>query len=155
MEQGGSSSSGFDMSRMTTASKILGVGGLLYLIDLFLPWNRACFSAAGTNFGFCASANGIHGFGVLNLLIVLVIIIMEILLLANVSVDVGTPALRSQIDAYLCFALLLFTVLKILVDNTALYLFAFVGGALAIVIAYGGYMRLQEAKLAPPPPPPS
>ena len=162
MDQGGargSGSAGFDMSRMTTASKILGVAGVLYLIDLFLPWNSVCLTFRGNQLG-CSTALGIHGIGILNVLVVGVIVMMEIMLLANVNVDIGTPAVRSQVEGYLCFALLVLTVIRFLIKpsiriGTMGWAFgAFVGVALAVVIAYGGYMRMQEAKLAPPPPGP-
>jgi hypothetical protein len=144
----------FNLAAMSTASKILLIAGVLYFIDLFLPWNRAC---AGP---FCVSVNGLHGLGILNLLLVLAIIAMEVLLLANVEVNMGTPQMRLQVEAGLAGGLLLFTVIKILVDLTAIYLFAWLGLVLAIVIAYGGYMRWQESTVAtgtgtlPPPGPP-
>ncbi|MDP9296792.1 MAG: hypothetical protein M3O88_08900 [Actinomycetota bacterium] len=140
--------SGFDVSGMSTASKILLIGGILFIVDLFLPWNRTCILS------FCGSANGFSGIGILNFLLALVIVVMEVLLLAKVNVQMGTPSQMMQIEAYVAFGLLLFTIIKILVDLTAIYLFAFVGLILALVVAYGGYMRWQESKLAPPAPPP-
>ena len=38
-----SQSGGFDMSKMSTAHKILLGAGILYIIDVFLPWQRVCF----------------------------------------------------------------------------------------------------------------
>jgi len=38
----GSGSSGFDMSKMSTAEKVLAVSSILLLIDSFLPWQRSC-----------------------------------------------------------------------------------------------------------------
>jgi len=141
-------SSGFDMSKMSTASKILLIGSVLFIIDLSLAWNRVCVGP------FCGSANGFSGIGILNFLIALAIVIMEVLLIAGVNVQMGTTAQKMQIEAYLAFGLLAFTIIKILVDLTAIYLFAFVGLVLALVVAYGGYMRWQESRLAPPAPPP-
>src|SRR5438034_11085792 len=104
----------FSMAAMSTASKILLAGGVLYLINLFLPWRRACVSVAGQN--FCGTQNGLaQGFGVINLLLVLAIIAMEVLILANVQVNMGSPQMRLQVEAGLCGALLLFTILKVLV----------------------------------------
>lgn len=142
--------SGFDMSGMSTASKILLIAGVLFIVDLFLPWNRVCFPIIG-----CLSVSGFHGLGILNFLIALAIVVMEVLLLAGVNMQMGTTAQKMQIEAYLAFGLLLFTVIKILVDLTAIYLFAFIGLILALVVAYGGYMRWQESKVAPSAPPPA
>ena len=36
-------SSGFDMAKMSTASKIVMVAGILLLVDSFLSWQKVCF----------------------------------------------------------------------------------------------------------------
>ncbi|MBI2237686.1 MAG: hypothetical protein HYU54_04065 [Actinobacteria bacterium] len=148
-------SSGFDMSKMSTASKILLGGGVLYLIDLFLQWNRLCIEVLGIT-GGCAGVSGWHGIGFLNGILVLLIVVMEVLILANVNVDVGTPAMRSMIEAGGAAAILVLTLLKVfLIDNEFISWPAWVGIVLAVVIAYGGWMRWQESQVAPPSPPPA
>jgi len=145
-------SSGFDISKLSTASKILLGAGVLYLIDLFLPWRRACFGP------FCASQNGLaQGVGIINLLLVLAIIVMEVLVLVNVEVNMGTPKQRLQIEAGLAGGLLLFTIIKLLIGLSHVYIFTFIGLLLAIAIGYGGWMRWPEAQVGTgmPPPPPS
>jgi hypothetical protein len=134
-----SQAGGFDLSRMSTASKILLGAGVLYLIDLFLPWNRACVDA-GPLGDICGSASGMAGIGILNLLLVLALIVWEGMALANVNI----AAPRALISAALAGAILLFTILKILVDLEAIYLFAWLGLLLALAIGYGGWMRWQE-----------
>jgi hypothetical protein len=141
-----SQSKGFDMSKMSTASKILLGGGILYFIDLFLQWQRVCFSVVGAS--ACGGVNGIHGIGILNMLIVLAIIGMEVILLAGMNVDMGTPQMRSTVEAGLAGALLVFTLLKILIDNDFISWPSYLGVVLAIVIAYGGWMRWQESKVS-------
>src|SRR5438093_13222461 len=108
-----------DLSRMPTASKILLGGGLLYFIDLFLKWNN---KVCGDVFGLghvCVPANvsGWHGLGVLNGILVILILAMEVALLANVQIDIGSPQLRSMTEAGLAGALLLLTAIKLLVNN--------------------------------------
>jgi hypothetical protein len=143
-----SQTGGFDISKMSTATKILLGAGILYLIDLFLPWQRACVGAAGLS--FCGSLSGIHGLGILNLLLVIALIAWEVM--AIVGVDVNAP--RALISAGLAGAILVFTILKILVDFDHIYIFAWIGLLLALVIGYGGWMRWQEhqagASTAPP-----
>lgn len=129
-----SQTKGFNMSTMSTASKILLGAGVLYLIDLFLPWQRVCFQS------LCGSANGASGIGVLNLLLVIALLAWEGMAIAGVNVN----APKALISAALAGAIVLFTLLKILVDSEALYLFAFVGIVLALAIGYGGWMRWQE-----------
>jgi hypothetical protein len=137
---------GFDISKMTTASKILLAGGVLYFIDLFLQWNRAC-AEAGVLGSFCVGVSGWHGFfGILNGLLALIIIVMEAVILANLEINVGTPEMRSRVDAGIAWVLLVSTLIKVLlVDNDFISWPAWVGIVLAVVIAYGGWMRWQEA----------
>jgi hypothetical protein len=137
-----SQSSGFDMSKMSTAHKILLGAGVLYIIDVFLPWQRVCIDlgidlpgASG-----CASASGASGIGVLNLLLAIALVVWEGMDLANV--DIKAP--RALISAGLAGAIVLFTILKILVDFDEIYIFAWIGLILALVIGYGGWMRWQE-----------
>lgn len=150
-----SQSSGFDMSKMSTADKILLGAGILYIIDVFLPWQRVCIDlgldlpgASG-----CASSSGASGIGVLNLLLAIALVAWEGMALANV--DINAP--RALISAALAGAIVVFTILKIIVDSEALYIFAWIGLVLALVIGYGGWMRWQEHQAssgtAPPPMP--
>ena len=133
-----SQSGGFDMSKMSTAHKILLGAGVLYIIDVFLPWQRACFPSALGD--VCGSASGASGIGVLNLLLAIALVAWEGMSLANV--DINAP--RALVSAGLAGAIVLFTILKILVDSEAIYLFAWIGLILALVIGYGGWMRWQE-----------
>ena len=132
---------GFDLRTLSTASKILLVASLLYLIDLFLPWQRQ--EGAFRDF----TVSGWEGLGILNGILAIAILAWEIVRLANVQVNLP-PRTAGMIEAALAGALLLFTVIKIIVDNEFLYIFAWIGLVLALVIAYGGYMRWQEAQAA-------
>ena len=141
---------------MTTATKILLIGGLLFFIDLFLPW-YSC-SLAGT-IG-CGTASGWHGaLGVLVGIIIILILVMEVLIVLGVPVNVGTPAMRNQIEGVLAMVLLVLTFLHVLLKPSApsivhvgWEIWAWIGLILSAVIAYGGYMRWQEAKVTTPPP---
>jgi hypothetical protein len=134
--------SGFSTSGMSTASKILLGGGVLYFIDMLLKWNKICV------FGVCPGVNGWEGgLGLLDGLLVVVIIAAE--LLALFKVDLGTPQLRVMISAGAAGLLLVFTLLKVLiVDNDFLAWPAWLGVILALVIAYGGWMRWQEGSVS-------
>ena len=60
-------SGGFDMSKMSIASKIIMGAGILLLIDSFLSWQKVCASdilgdIAGVG-DICASANAWGGSG--------------------------------------------------------------------------------------------
>ena len=153
-----SQSRGFDMSSMSTAAKILLGAGILYIIDTFLPWQRVCIDigldipgASG-----CASASGASGIGVLNLILAIALVAWEGMSLAGA--DIKAP--KALVSAGLAGALVIFTILKIVIDSEAIYFFAWIGLVLALVIGYGGYMRWQEHQssagggmgMTPPPP---
>ena len=131
-----SQSGGFDLSKLSTASKILLGAGILYLIDLFLNWNQVCADVIN----ICIGANGLHGLGILNLLLVLALLAWEGMAIANVKIS----APRALVSAGLAGGLVVFTILKILVDMEAIAIFAWIGLILALAIGYGGWMRWQE-----------
>lgn len=138
---------GFDFNRLGTASKILIVGSALYFIDSFLPWNRACGGVEP--FRFCVSANLWYGVGYICVLLALGLLVWEVLQAAGVTAKMAMPAW--QISAALAGLLLIFTIIKVLIDSEALSFGAWIGIILALVIAYGGYMRWQEGKMMAPP----
>jgi hypothetical protein len=154
-----SQSSGFDISKVSTAGKILLIAGVLYLIDLLLPWQRVCVDLGLEGADPCGTSSGVSGIGVLNLLLVLALLVWEGLMLSNVEIH----APKSLVSAGLSAAIVVFTILKILVDNDFIYVWAWVGLVLALVIGYGGWMRWLEHQAtggttsmggtAPPPPP--
>src|SRR4029450_3721970 len=109
-----SQSGGFDWSKMSTASRILIVAGALYIIDLFLPWQD--FDLGGT-------VSGVHGIGVLNLLLAIALVAWEVMAVAGVEIN----APKSLISAALAGGIVLFTILKIIVDSEATAVFAWIG----------------------------
>lgn len=131
-----SRSGGFDMSKMSTASRILIIAGVLYIIDLFLAWQSVDL---GPVLG-SVTANGVSGIGVLNLLLAIALVAWEVMAVAGVEIN----APRSLISAALAGGIVLFTILKIIVDSESIGIFAWIGLVLALVIGYGGWMRWQE-----------
>lgn len=153
-------SSGFDMSKVSTGSKILLGAGVLLLLDSFLSWQEVCASdfvggdVADLVGDVCASANmwsGNGGFaGLIAGLLVIALIAWEIMSVAGVSMDVGMGA--GKISAYVGFGVLAFVVLKvILVISNEIALGAWIGLVLALVIGYGAWMRMQEPETSAPP----
>jgi hypothetical protein len=176
---------GFDMSKMSTASKILLGAGILLLLDSFLlSWQKACADFGGLSGlagvgNFCVKFSAWGGSaswaGVLMGLLCLALVIWEGIQVAGQSIDLGgQPA--SKISAYLGFGTALFGLLKfLLVITNHASLGAYVGLILILAIAYGSWMRFQEPAVAatgmggtmgggttggtpggtPPPPPPT
>ncbi|MGZ8612827.1 MAG: hypothetical protein ACXWX0_11235 [Actinomycetota bacterium] len=149
-----SQSGGFDLSKLSTASKILLGAGILYLIDLFLQWQRVCFG------GICGGVSGMDGIGIINLLLVIALLAWEGMAIAGV--DIKAP--RALVSAGIAGGIVVFTILKIIVDSEFLAIFAWIGLILAAAIGYGGWMRWQEHQAGagtgsgggamPPPPAP-
>lgn len=128
--------SGFDLSKMSTATKILLGAGVLYLIVLFLPWQSVDL---GVGFG-TVSASGYEGIGFVNILLVIALIVWEVLAVRGVEIN----APKALVSAGLAGGIVVFTLLKILVDNDFIAIFAWIGVVLAAAIGYGGWMRWQE-----------
>ena len=137
----------FDLTRLTTADKILLGASALLFIDSFLPWQRVCVGPNVFRISLCASANEWGGnaawAGVLAALFIIALLAWKIINL--LSVDVNFGASPANIGAGLVLGAFLFTFLKfILVIGKALSYGAWFGLILALAIAYGGYMKMQE-----------
>lgn len=135
----------FDMSRLTTADKILAVAGALFFVDSFLPWQRAC--AGGAGFNFCASASGWGGnaswAGVLAGLFALALLAWEAVQIFEVNLGPNVPV--STVGTVIVAGTVLFTLLKfLLIVGNSIFVFGFVGLALALAIGYGGYLKWRE-----------
>ena len=156
----------FDMSKLTTADKILLGAGALFFIDTFLRWQKF-FCIKSVFISGCATASAWNGngsfAGVLAALFSLALIAWIVLHVAGVNLEFGVPA--STIASVLVLGTVLFAIIKFLfvIGNHSSY-GAWLGLILTLVIAYGGYMKMQEPKTAgsappamggPPPPPPA
>jgi hypothetical protein len=125
-------------------TQLMLVGGVLLLIDLFLPWQDF-----GNEFsdavGVDASFSGWRGFGgVLVGLLTIVLLAWVIVRLA--SVDIPLPVSTAMTAAIIGTLILIFTIIKLLTilgDEATIW--AWVGVVLAIVIAVGAFRTVQEA----------
>jgi hypothetical protein len=134
----------FDMSKVSTADKIiLGAAGA-YFIWIFLPFWYSCCSL----FGATVDAGGVSGFrGVLIISWILAILaIAEIVVSRMMGTELKIPGKRGQIHLGLAGGALLFTLLGLVAKSTGLTLSwgIFVGLILAGVWAYGAYMLFSQ-----------
>jgi hypothetical protein len=139
----------FDWRRLSSADKILLVGsGLMFIVSL-LPWQRVCVSFL--KISACGSANEWGGtaafIGTLAALCVIALLAFEVMRVLGVKIGPSAPTIGSA----LVLATLALTVLKFLlvVGKHGSY-GAWLGLILALVVAYGGYMKMDEARANPP-----
>jgi len=140
----------FDWRRLSSADKILLVGsGLMFVVSLF-PWQRVCVTFL--KISACGSANEWGGtasfIGVLAALCVLALFAFEVMSVLGVNIGPSAPTIGSA----LVLATVVLTVLKFLlvVFKHGSY-GAWLGLILALVVAYGGYMKMEETRTSPPP----
>lgn len=133
------------MERFNALSRglqLMLVGSILLLIDSFFDWQHVEVKVAGQTIAEGGNS-GWHGVGVIMALLTIVLIVWIVVRLAEV--DLKLPLSEAMTAALLAFLILLFTVIKFLADNEARHWPAWVGLILAIVIAVGGWMAVQEA----------
>ena len=150
-----------NLADLSTATKLLLGAGVLMFIDLFLSWQKQCVD---TPIGdVCGSQSGWHGWGTLVGILVIALIAWEVAQLLNLLANMNIPVAATMVSAALAAGILLFTILKFLVDNEARSWPTWIGLLLAIAIAVGGWMKWKETPepaaaytppSAPPPPPP-
>jgi hypothetical protein len=121
------------LKAMSRSSHLIGWGGLLLFIFLFFDWQQVCVGSV------CGGQTGWHGWGVLVGILVIALIAMEAKLIFAAHLEL--PLKHALLTAGLCAGVLLFTVIKFLVDNEFRHWPAWVGLILAILIAVGGYLR--------------
>nr|MBA3727883.1 hypothetical protein [Actinomycetota bacterium] len=143
-----------DLSKLSTADKILLGAGLLFFIVTFLPWQSACpdfgFEVAGVKCDFSAWGGSGGFLGVLAALLSLALVVWIGMQVAGVNLNLNIPS--ATVAAALAGGTVLFGLIKFLVAVTNSPAWgAFVGLVLLLAIAYGGYMKWQESKLALPP----
>jgi hypothetical protein len=152
-------SGGFDVSKLTMASKIVLISGILLIIDSFLSWQRICVDLGALGLGSrCAGASawgGSGGFaGVIMGIALIVLVIWEAVQLAGMAGNVNLPVAPSKGSAYLGFVIAVFGILKFIIVLTSSIkpsLFGWIGLVLLVAIGYGSWMKFQEPEAAAPP----
>jgi hypothetical protein len=151
----GSGSSGFDMSKMSTAEKLLAGGGLLLLIDSFLPWQRVCIDfggleniVGGSACGSISMWSGSGGFaGIIAGLLTIALVIVGVLSMTGMmaNMNMGTMS-ADKIVGFLGAGVFVFGILKfIFVLTNSPGWAAFVGLVLLLAIGYGSWQKIQSS----------
>jgi hypothetical protein len=144
----------FNVSRLSTANRILLVASLMLVIDSFLPWQRNCVDRG--DLLICQGSSSAWGGSAAFMGILMGIATISLLLVVVAAIAGITGAVGEQgraITTWLTGAIIVTGVLKfvIVLFNQARF-FAWAGLILILVLAYGGYMRWQEPSVQAPPP---
>jgi hypothetical protein len=149
----GSGSSGFDMSKMSTAEKLLAGGSVLLLIDSFLPWQSfgGELGDLGELIGVKTSWSMWQGSGswagVLAGLLAIALIVLGVLTMtgtmANMNMGTMTP---DTLVGWLGAGVFVFGIIKFLIVlfNEVAW-GAFIGLVLLVAIGYGAWQKLQAS----------
>jgi len=148
----GSGSSGFDMSKMSTAEKLLAGGSILLLIDSFLAWQKFCADLGPLGGNVCVGTlsawQGSGGiFGVLMGLGAIALVVLGVLSMTSSmsNMNLGTMS-TDKILGFLGLGVAAFGLLKfILVLTNSPGWAAFVGLVLLVAIAYGAWQKVQSS----------
>ena len=133
----------FDWRELSTASKLLIAASVLLLIDLFLNWQEACVSFAGTE--TCGGESGWAGVGFIVGILALALLVWEVLRMLGMTATWNLPVAANLVSAALAAGILVFTIIKFLADGEFRNWPAWLGLLLAIAIAVGGWLRYKEA----------
>ena len=125
-------------------AQLMLVGAVLLFIDLFLPWQDFDVGGLADDLGVDATFSGWRGIGFIVGLLTIVVLAWLIVRLA--SVNIPLPVSTAMTGALLGTLILVFTIIKLLTilgDEATIW--AWVGVALAVLIAVGAFMTVQEA----------
>ena len=148
----GSGSSGFDMSKMSTAEKLLAGGSILLLIDSFLPWQKFCADLGALGGNVCVgTVSAWQGsgsiFGVLMGLGAIALIVLGVLSMTGSASSMNMGSMSTdKLLGFLGLGVAAFGLLKfIFVLTNSPGWAAFVGLVLLVAIAYGAWEKVQSS----------
>src|SRR5688572_18583317 len=125
-------------------AQLMLIGGVLLFIDFFFPWQDFDVGGHAEVVGVDATFSGWRGVGfVLGLL---TIVLLAWLIVRIASVNIPLPVSTAMTGALLGTLILIFAIIKLLTilgDEATIW--AWVGVALAVLIAVGAFMTVQEA----------
>jgi hypothetical protein len=122
------------LKAMSRSSQLLGGAGLLLFIFLFFDWQQVDIGP------ITAGASGWEGWGTAAGIFAIILVLWEAVQILGVKLP-ELPVKPVLISTGLAALVLLFTVIKFLVDNEFRHWPAWVGLILAIAIGVGGFLR--------------
>jgi hypothetical protein len=147
----GSGSSGFDMSKMSTAEKLLAGGSILLLIDSFFAWQSFDLGGLEDLIDVDNSISMWQGsgsiFGVLAGLLAIALIVVGVLSMTGSMANMNMGSISAdKLTGFLGLGVAAFGLLKfLLVLTNDPGWAAFVGLVLLIGIGYGAWQKVQSS----------
>ncbi len=144
------------VAELSTGVKLMVVAGVLLLIDTFFAWQKVTVNL-GVLGSASAKANAWHGFwGVV--LGLLLIALLAVIAVKVSGIELGLQLPYGTLTTALGGAILVFAVLKNLIDDYSAWA-SYVGIVLAAIVAAGAWMTMQGPAVvagssAPPAPEP-
>ena len=149
----GSGSSGFDMSKMSTAEKLLAGGSILLLIDSFLPWQSVDLGplddllgdAGGLNFNMWQGSGSF--FGLLAGLLAIALVVVGVLSMTGSMANMNMGSMSAdKLTGFLGLGVAAFGLLKFIFALTESPGWAaFVGLVLLVAIGWGAWQKVQSS----------
>jgi hypothetical protein len=136
-----------DLSRLTQGERIVLIAGVLLILDLlFAPWHKIDLGA--TIPGVDLTRSGVQsphsGYGVIALLLTIVMV-GQIAAAKLASANLPDPPVPwSQVHFVAGVAVAALLLLKLVVETDFLGFGSYVGVALGLAVAYGGYLIKRE-----------
>jgi hypothetical protein len=121
-------------------AQLMLIGGVLLFIDMLFAWQKVDLGPLGdyTRKGWYGAAGAILG--------ILTIILLAWLIVRLASVNIPLPVSSAMAGAVIGVLILIFAIIKLLsILGDAQTIWAWIGVALAILIAVGSFMAVQEA----------
>ena len=146
----GSGSSGFDMSKMSTAEKLLAGGSILLLIDSFFPWQSVelggdILNLGSVNFNMWQGSGAF--FGVITGLLTIALIVVGVLSMTGSMANMNMGSMSAdKLTGFLGLGVAGFGLLKFIFALTESPGWgAFVGLVLLVAIGWGAWQKVQTS----------
>lgn len=141
-----------DLSKLSKADKIIGIGALVALVGTFLPWWSASWNVMGVAGGF--SVSGFSGLGTLSFIAALAALIVVALPLFDVKLP-KLPITEGVLQMILGAVTAIIPIIRILQLGsggfTGISFGVFVTIAGGAVIIFGGSLKQKEGGFKTPP----
>jgi hypothetical protein len=124
-------------------AQIMLVAGVLLFISLFLPWQDFDLNGLAGALGVDTTLNAWNGFWGW-MLGLLTIVLLAWLVVRLMSVNIPLPVSTAMTAALFGVLIVFFAVIKNLADDEST-IWSYIGVALAIAVAVGAWMTVQEA----------